>query len=349
MTRFRLLAALMALAVSAYPFEKKKKEEITQTLELPKEPPASVTAETARLVFHVTPLSAKGLLSQQVRDALKALLKTAGGETVVKLRAFVAGSGDLRRVQAIVSEVFTEKRLPLPALSVVQVGALPLEGAQVVIESVAVAKKELNPLGLVFISGQTSAAHLKMALEAAGSGDALRVTCFSSAFEDQATLRAALEVDYRHAALDFVQLRRGGGRSVVECEAVARLARKITAPAQFENPASLAQDPNYSQLALVSAPRLALTGAQIAYGFEDSDARLAFQRLAKVLEQAGSSMRDVVMASFYPLSTSIAGQVRKIRLEFFDPSRAPASTLLPFEGLPAMDAGFAVEVAATAR
>src|SRR6266446_4834403 len=113
MTRFKLLAALMALAVTAYPFAKKKKEEITQTLELPKDPPASVTAETSRLVFHVTPLSAKGLLSQQVRDALKALLKSAGGQTIVKLRAFVAGSGDLRRVQAIVSKVVTEKRLPL--------------------------------------------------------------------------------------------------------------------------------------------------------------------------------------------------------------------------------------------
>ena len=95
MTCYKLLAALLALAVTVYPFEKKKKEEITQTLELPKDPPASVTAETARLVFHVSPLSSKGLLSQQVRDALKALLKSTGGATIVKLRAFVAGSGDL--------------------------------------------------------------------------------------------------------------------------------------------------------------------------------------------------------------------------------------------------------------
>ena len=126
MTRFKALAALLALALTAYPFAKKKKEEATQTLEAPKEPPAAVTAETSRLIFQVSPLSAKGLLSQQVRDALKALLKSANGATIVKLRAFVAGSGDLRRVQAIAGEIFTERRLPLPALSVVQVGALPL-------------------------------------------------------------------------------------------------------------------------------------------------------------------------------------------------------------------------------
>src|SRR5438128_9661211 len=234
MTRCKLLVALLALAVTAYPFEKKKKEEITQTLELPKDPPASVTAETARLVFHVSPLSSKGLLSQQVRDALKALLKSTGGASIVKLRAFVAGSGDLRRVQAIVSEVFTEKKLALPALSVVQVGGLPLDGAQVAIESIAVARKTVNPLGLVFISGQAassderiqkvaplaqkSAAALKTALLAAGSApaDVLRVTCFCSSLEDHPAVRAAIEADYRQAALHLVQVQREAVRSVVE-------------------------------------------------------------------------------------------------------------------------------------
>lgn len=364
----RLLAALLALAVTAYPLQRKKKEEeITQVLELPKDPPASVTAETSRLVFHVSPLSAKGLLSQQVRDALKALHKSVGGATIVKLRAFVAGSGDLRRVQAIVSETFTEKRLPLPALSVVQVGGLPLEGAQVVIESIAVAKKPVNPLGLVFISGQAvlsdtpqrkvaplaqkAVADLRTALRGAGSepADALRVTCFCSSLEDYPAVRAAVDADYRHTALHFVELQRGAVRSVVECEAVARLKRKISTSVQFENPPGLTQSADYSQLALISAPRLVLSGTQIAYGYQDSDARLAFQRLSKVLEQGGSSIRDIAVAGFYPVSSSIAAQVRRIRFEFFDKSRAPASTLLAFEGLPAMDAGFAVDVIAIAK
>ena len=96
----------------------------------------------------------QGLLSQQVRDALKTLSRSAGSSAIVKLRAFVAGSGDLRRVQAIVSETFTDKHRPLPALSVVQVGGLPLEGAQVVLEATLSGKKDLNPNGLVFLAGQ---------------------------------------------------------------------------------------------------------------------------------------------------------------------------------------------------
>lgn len=120
-----LMAGLASFASLAQR-KKRAEPEVTQTLELPKELPAVVVAESQRLVFHVSPLSARGLLSQQVRDALRALLGQAHGAQIVKLRGFVAGSGDIRRVPAIVSEVFVERRLNLPALSVVRVGALPL-------------------------------------------------------------------------------------------------------------------------------------------------------------------------------------------------------------------------------
>ena len=69
----------------------------------------------------------------------------------MKLRAFVAGSGDLRRIGEIAGEMFLEKHLPLPALSVAQVGALPLEGAQIVIEATEADRKVVNPAGLPFL------------------------------------------------------------------------------------------------------------------------------------------------------------------------------------------------------
>lgn len=360
-----LLALLGALAAAALPFEKKKKEEdITQTREIPKDPPSAVAAETRRLVFHVSPLSAKGLLSQQVRDALKTISRSAGSSTVVKLRAFVAGTGDMRRVQAIVSETFTDRRLPLPALSVVQVGGLPLEGAQVILESIAVSKKDVNPHGLVFVSGQAASSDkpldpvaplaeksldgLRTALRGAGSepGDVLRVTCFLSSLEDIRTVRGLMEREYRNAALNYVQIQRAPQRGVVECEAVARLHARIDEPLKLLNPEGLSGSPNFSQIALVAAPRLVLTGTQVAFGFQDSDARLAFQRLEKALGQAGASTKDVVMSCIYPLSASISDQVRRIRFEFYDKTRPPASTMLTFEGLPSMDASFAVDAVA---
>src|SRR6476620_11688860 len=121
MHRLGLLALSCALLISIWPaeaFKKKKKEEETQVLQVPKDPPGAVIAETRRLVFHTTPLSAKGLLSQQVRDALKAMFRLTGSSSVVKLRAFVAGTGDVRRVRDIVSETFTDRKMAVPALSV---------------------------------------------------------------------------------------------------------------------------------------------------------------------------------------------------------------------------------------
>src|SRR3954471_6333139 len=152
--RLPIVALLCGLSVLLAAPQRKKKEELTQTLQLPKELPGAVAGDTRRLTFHVTPLSAKGLLSQQVRDALKAVARDTGNETVLHIRAFVAGSGDLRRVRDLVSEFFTERHQPLPALSLIQSGGLPLEGAQVVFEYIAAARKEIHTFGVVFLSPQ---------------------------------------------------------------------------------------------------------------------------------------------------------------------------------------------------
>jgi enamine deaminase RidA (YjgF/YER057c/UK114 family) len=366
MHRLPLLAFGCALLLSTWPADafKKKKEEETQTLVIPKDPPSAVVADTRRLAFHVTPLSAKGLLSQQVRDALKALGRLSGSSSVVKVRAFVAGTGDVRRVRDIVSETFSDHKQTVPALSVVQVGALPLEGAQVIFESTEVAKKEVNDFGLVFISGQgassagprdpvlplaeKSLAAVRTAVKAAGSepGDVLRVTCMLSSLEQVQEVRTLFSEAYPKAALDYVQTQRAPARAVAECEAVARLRWNTGKPLHLLNPDGLASSPNYSQIALVGSPKVVLTGTQVSFGYQESDARLAFQRLEKALEQFHSSLRQAAMVHFYPLSQSLAEQVRKVRVDFVDKARPPAATMLPFEGLTSMDAGFAVDAVA---
>src|SRR4051794_7609001 len=239
--KYAVVAAFACgLVLTARSAAQKKKKEITQTLQLPKDLPATTIGETRRLTFHVTPLSAKGLLSAQIRDALKALARDTGGNTVLRIRAFVAGSGDLRRVRDLVSETFTDRKQPLPALSLVQSGGLPLEGAQVVLEAVAAGRKDVNPGGLVFVPAPIatsenpldpvaplaakSLADLSATLKAAGSGsaDVLRVTCFLSSLDNLAATRKLVEAEYPHAALNFVQTQRAPGRAVGACEAVAR-------------------------------------------------------------------------------------------------------------------------------
>ena len=352
-----LLGLLIAVYAVAQGSKKKKKgdeEPVTQTLPLLKDPPGAVAAETARLVFHVSPPSKKGLLSPQIREALKVLFDENHGAAIVKLRAFVAGSGDLRRVQALVSEIFTDRKLNLPALSTIQVGALPLEGAQVVLESIAVDKKTVNPNGLAFFAGQQakdvrqSMRQLQTAVAAAGvkPGEVLRVTCFLSSIDDVPTARSEVAEAFPAAAANFVQLQRLGVEPLAECEAVGRLDTATAAPVAFVNPPGLTQNPNYSQIALVNAPKIVLSGMQMVFGQTDANVDLGFERLQKALDPMGVTFKNLFWSSVYPLTQTVADKVRARRFNFFDHSHPPASTFLLFEGLPSLDASVAFDVMA---
>jgi enamine deaminase RidA (YjgF/YER057c/UK114 family) len=286
--------------------KKKDRELSTQTLKEPKEPPAIATGEGTRLVFHVSPLSAKGLLSQQTRDALSAILRANGGAPVVHLRAFVAGSGDLRRIPQITSEIFTRKNLPLPSVSVVQVGALPLEGAQVVIEAVSEARKPANPNGVSFIPLQDSVDHLAARL---GSAGALAVTCFV----DDVAKASGLASKFPGAAFNVVQTQRLPPRPITGCEAVVRGGK---------------------------AGRYAFSGTQAAFGFEEKDAKLAFQRIGRDLEAAGIAPGEVVETRVYALTKPIADMALRLR------TIQGEAVSVPVEGVAGSDASFAVDVVA---
>lgn len=316
--------------------KKKKKGDVTQALSLPPELPAAVTAETSRLAFQVTPLSAKGLLSQQTREAIKGLLRSNHGP-IVKLRAFVAGSGDLRRVGEIAGEMFLEKHMPLPAVTVAQVGALPLEGAQVVMEATEVDRKVVNPAGVAFLAAQSAArvtealAKLKNALGASGieSSDVLLVTCFVSSFDDQRNTQQAMSASFPGAALDYVQMQRAPVTPPASCEATARLAK----PGASSD----------SQIAVVSAPQVVISGTQLAFGSHDSDFKLAFERLEKALAVKNVRFDQVVLSHLYVTSSALS--TRALALESAHPGTR-VSTVLPVEALPSLDAQFGLDVIA---
>jgi enamine deaminase RidA (YjgF/YER057c/UK114 family) len=311
---------LLAAAAILCPGQKKKDEELpNQALEVLKDPPATVTVDPSRLVFRVAPLSTQGLLTQQIRGALKWLMKQDRG--IVKLRAFVAGTGDIRRVQAIVSETFTDKRLPLPALTVIQAGALPAPGAQVSIESVAAdPKRAPNPDGLAFISAvgpavsrplqpirplaEQALTRLQAAVAEAGvqPADVLRVTCYVSSLDAADYLKMRLAATYPAAAWNIVQQTRDPVRTLAMCDAVGRLR---TARREL-----LLMSRSEGAIAIVNAPKIVISGAQLAFGSEESDVRLAFDRIGKSLEQAGSARDGIFAVNTYPLSWAVADRVK---------------------------------------
>jgi len=339
---FLYTVLLLSCSLDADAQRRKNKKDVeppTQVLELLPEPPDAVVAETAKLSFRVSPLSAKGLLSQQVRDAIKALQKDSHGATILKLRAFVAGSGDLRRVSAIVAEEFTDDKQPLPAVSTIQVGALPMVGAQVVMESTSAERKPVNPNGLVFLSSGSAAdprgAAAELKKRAMGI-DLLRITCFMSSLEDMPAVREGLAPDFRAVETIFVQMQRQATERQTGCEAVGRLPAGGTAS-------------NSIEAATITAPKIVLTGTKLVFRDQDSDVRLMFERLGKSMEPLGASLKDVRWANVFALTRPMNAKVNELRGEFFDNSRAIAGASLVTEGLPSIDATAAVELIAVAR
>jgi enamine deaminase RidA (YjgF/YER057c/UK114 family) len=337
-----LLTLLLACGLFAQKSKNKKPDEEPrpQVLEVLPEPPEAIAVETGRLSFQVSPLSDKGLLSQQVRDALKAIARLNHGATIVKLRAFVAGSGDLRRVKDIVAEELTDRKQPLPAVSTIQVGALPLVGAQVVLEAISSEKKIVNPNGLAFASAtdaQTPAAAVAQLRESLDRGgikgpQVLGVTCFLGSLTDLASARAAATAAFPAAAANFVQSQRLSVEAQVACEAVGRLDQRPAAALLLAN-----------RVASVNTPKLVLTGTQLIFRDQDADFRLAYQRLGKAIGALGASMQDVLWSGAYTLTKPDAARIETIQWEFLNRTHSPAGAALQVEGLPSTDATAAIE------
>jgi enamine deaminase RidA (YjgF/YER057c/UK114 family) len=303
--------------------QKKKKPEETQVLALPPELPAAVVAETGRLAFQITPLSAKGLLSQQTREAIKGLLRSNHGP-IVKLRVFVSGSGDLRRVGEIVGEMFSDKRAALPALTVLQVGALPLEGAQVEMEATELDHKIVNPNGVAFLPAEPAASvaeslgKLKTALSTAGMqpADALLVTCFVSSLDEQRDTAPAMSTAFPNATLDYVQMQRAPVAPPATCEAIARATKAG------------------------GSREIVISGTQLAFGSQDADFKLALGRLEKALAAKGTRLDHAILVHLYATSPALANRVLSLL------NAGATRSVLPIEALPSLDAPIGLEVIA---
>lgn len=323
------------------PKPNKKDEMRSETLPPVKEPPAAVSAATARLRFETLPLSGKGLLSAQLREGMRALVRNPAG-SVIKLRAFVAGSGDLRRVQEIAAEVFGERHLPMPALAVVQVGALPLEGAQVSMEATLEGRRDENPSGLAFVAAQAGES-VPAALEqvgavlrdaGAGPADVLRATCFVSVLDPS---QPAPMLGPEHVAM--IQMQREPARPTAACEAVARLERPASEPVQI-----LRGESGVARAALVSAPRVVLSGIQLGFGKEDRDIDEALDHIERGLTAANAAWKQAVFIHAYTTTRSVAQPLDEALRRRIGEARP--FTILPFEGLSSIDAVLGLDVIA---
>ncbi len=330
-----LLSVALAIAVSAAQ-RHKNQEPKTQVLPLPPELPKALLADTASLDFHISPLLRTGGLSAQIRQSLNDLIRDTRGETIIKLRAFVAGAGDARRVQAEAADLFTDRKLPLPALTVLQVGALGQETAQVVIEAVVSTHKTVNPDGLAFFAGQNGSSfeealrQLRESVSAAAVAPdhILTCTCFTSQIGNYDAARSAVQSAFPSTAINVVQAVRDPANDASMCEAVGQLTE---APA---GPVVLLKK---SRVTFVNTPQLIFTGLQLSFGSFLDDAHEAFVRL----QRTASALQPIsapVEVNAFSLDAYASSALRK--MTSFPPSAFTAQTV---EGLPAIDASGGIE------
>jgi len=167
----------------------------------------------------------------------------------------------------------------------------------------------------------------------------LRATCFLSSLDDGPAARMALATNFPSAAFDLVQMQRLGLQPQIACEAIGRLDSPPSSPTTGDPP----------QFVVAVTPKLVFTETQLIFRDQDSDIRLAFQRLGKAMEPLGATYKDVIWSGVYPLTRPLGLKIDALRFEFFDRARPPAGTMLLFEGLPSIDATAAIELIAAAH
>lgn len=334
------IAVCMALVVREMPAQRNKKkyeEPKPQILPLPPNMPMALATETASLDFHISPLLKTGGLSAQIRRSLNDLIRDTHGETIVKLRAFVAGAGDARRVEAETGAIFSEHKLPLPVLTILQVGALDDAAAQVVIEAVVSTPRAANPNGLAFIAGQHGATlrdafeNMKRATSAAtvAPDHLLRMTCFTSRIQDYEATRASVLNIFPKVAFNLVQAVRDPRGDSSMCEAVGQLSQP---PAQGE--VVWLSD---ARATLVNSRQLVFTGMQLTFGSFLDDAHQAFLRL----HRAASALQPIeVPVQVNAFSLNVYAGSALIKTTSFPQSTFTVQTV---EGLPAVDASAGIE------
>jgi len=336
--RSTALVLSFALAWAGLGGQRKKNEEPkTQVLPLPPELPMALLADTETLDFHISPLLRTGGLAVQIRESLNDLIRDTHGETIIKLRAFVAGAGDARRVQAEVTQIFTERKLPLPVLSILQIGALGDQAAQVVIEAVVSTHRTVNPKGLAFLAGQMgpslSAALQRLNASARAAGvepeRVLTCTCFTSRIENSDATRAMVQAMFPKSEINVVEALRDPANDASTCEAVGQLTESRNA-----GPVVWLKS---SRTTLVTSQRLVFTGLQLTFGAYLDDAHEAFARL----QRAASALQPV----------EVPVEVNAFSLDAYSGSALRKSTSVPgsvftvqtVEGLPSIDASAGIE------
>jgi hypothetical protein len=145
------------------------------------------------------------------------------------------------------------------------------------------------------------------------------VTCLVSDLDNARELLGMLKSRFPGAAINLVQSRRLAWQTEASCEGVSSGGE-------------------------LTAPRVAFSGTQVAFGVDEKDAAVAVQRLDKALSEAGAPRTsDAALLNLYLISPATAVVALKQLT-----GTAPVSAF-SVEGVGPTSAGFAIDAVAPVR
>ncbi len=356
---FGALCACHSLAA-----QKPGEEEKPQVLEVAPEAPDSVKVDLSRFGFLQLAPESSGLLSRQVEESMKSLRRSLRKRRPLRITAWVGGAGDARRVSSSIRELLDKWRIPIPAISVVRVGALPTRAARVVFDVEVEEDDVVNPHGLLFLAGVRTLApefrfdiqreltdsldtlESRLREDSVTAADVISARCLVSLTQDLSTLEGAVRKRFPKANIRVVQSVRSSPDSYANCDLVARLASapdrpldaKVVTPVNGEAPITSSVKTN--------ARTLVLSSAQLGFRATDADFALAFERLESTLKSAGSSLANAAQLSILAASPEVGRRAEAEGRSYLNVKHDPAILRATVEGHPALDATLSLDTIA---
>ncbi|MES2304962.1 MAG: hypothetical protein V4558_05620 [Gemmatimonadota bacterium] len=316
--------------------------------------PEAVTAETARLEFHVaTPTH--GSLDKQIQSAIQELTSKHRGARFIKVRVFAAPADLAASRKAVTAFIGNAHALP-PVISLVGVAGFPDSAQHVAIEATLSTGRTLNPNGLGFIAGLASPAGERTIAGLARvtremtipDSNVLRISCFYESPSQVDSARAGIAATFPKAEALFVYSFSQNAKPLIECEAMARLANTPAQPVQYFNRAGITASTNYSQAAFVGTQKVIFLASQETSEATDSAFTALFERMQAAVTPLGASLVDAVMADYYWLTPDARDMSRTVRVRFLG-GTVPAATGVFFAGLASGSKGAGIDLVVAVR
>ena len=344
--------------------QKAGEEEKPQVLEVAPEAPDAVKVELSRFGFLQLAPENRGLLSRQVEESMKNLRRSLRKRRPVRITAWVGGAGDARRVSSSIRELLDKWHIPIPAISVIRVGALPDRAARVVFDVEVEEDDPVNPHGLLFLAGVRTLAPefrfdihreltdsldtLESRLHEDGGAvaDVISARCFVSLTQDLPALEGVVRKRFPKANIRVVQSVRSSPDSYANCDLVARLANAPDRPLDAKVITPVNGEPPITSSVKTNARTLVLSSAQLGFRATDADFALAFERLEGTLKAAGSSLANAAQLSILAASQEVGRRAEAEGRSYLNAKHDPAILRVTVEGHPALDATLSLDAIA---